>query len=250
MPAAKKRKTWNRLIHRWSGVLLMVPLTVACVTGLILNHTVDLDLSNRHVSTTWVQARYGMSLEGDPQAFGLDGKAYAATWDGKIFHRGNIIDDRSELVGAVPLRDGTAVVTADAVHYFGLDGELIETLDSLALPATPIKRAGRTDNLTVVLETASGTFTGDANLLDFSESPKDQETSWSTLTQATEGDRKTWKTTFSGNGIPLDRLILDLHSGRFFGTIGKWIYDLTVIGVLILSATGFVLFLRTRRRAK
>jgi hypothetical protein len=250
VPAARKKKPWNRVIHRWSGVLLMAPLTIACVTGLILNHTVDLDLSNKHVSTQWVQARYGMSLKGDPQAFGLSGKAYAAKWDGKIFHREKILDDSSELVGAVPLRDGTAVVTADAVHYFGLDGELIETLDSLTLPATPITKAGRTDNLTLALETSSGTFTGDTDLLNFSESSGDQEISWSTSTMPTEADLKKWKTAFSGNGIPLDRLILDLHSGRFFGTIGKWIYDLTVIGVLILSATGFILFLRTRRRAK
>lgn len=250
MPALRRKKPWNRLIHRWSGVLLIVPLTIACVTGLILNHTVDLNLSNRFVTADWIQARYGMSLEGDPKAFGLDGKAYAAIWDDKIFHRKNIIDDTSPLIGAVPLRDGTAVVTASAVHYFGLDGELIETLDSLALPPTPIGKAGRTSDLTLVLETVSGTFTSDANLLDFTESPDDQKTTWSAPVFATDAARKTWQTAFSGNGIPLDRVILDLHSGRFFGTIGKWIYDLTVIGVLFLSATGFVLFLRTRRRAK
>ncbi len=238
------------MIHRWSGLFLLLPLTIACLTGLILNHTVDLDLSNRHVTANWIQARYGMTLGGKPEAYGLDGKAYAATWDGKTFHRKNIISDTSPLVGAVPLRDGTAVVTSSAVHYFGLDGELIETLDSLTLPATPISKAGRTGNLTLVLETASGTFTSDENLLDFTESPADQETNWSTKATPTDADRKTWKTTFSGNGIPLDRLILDLHSGRFFGTIGKWIYDLTVIGVLLLSATGLILFFRPRRRNK
>ena len=238
------------MLHRWSGIILLVPLTIACVTGLILNHTVDLDLSNRHVTADWIQARYGMTLDGDPEAFGLDGKAYAAVWDGKIFHGKHIIDDTAALVGAVPLRDGTAVVTTSAVHYFGLDGELIETLDSLTLPAAPISKAGRTTGLGLVLETASGTFTGDANLLEFTESAADLEVAWSSPIAPTASDRKTWKTTFSGNGIPLDRVILDLHSGRFFGTIGKWIYDLTVVGVLILSATGLVLFLRPRRRAK
>ena len=238
------------MIHRWSGLFLLLPLTIACVTGLVLNHTVDLNLSNRHVTTDWIQARYGMSLDGKPKAYGLEGKAYAATWDGKIFHRKNIIQDSSALIGAVPLRDGTAIVTASAVHYYGLDGELIETLDSVSLPATPISKAGRTTDLHLVLETASGTFTSDANLLDFTKSPTDQKTNWSSPTAPTEADLKSWKTTFSGNGIPLDRLILDLHSGRFFGTVGKWIYDFTVIGVLILSATGLVLFFRPRRRNK
>jgi len=215
---------------------------------MILNHTVDLDLSKSHTSAPWIQKRYGMNLEGDPEAYGLGGKAYAASWDGRIFHRSAIIDDSAPLVGAVPLRDGTAVVTASTVHYYGLDGELIETMGAATLPATPISRAGRTRDLTLVFETPSGTFTSDENLLSFATSPEDQETDWSIIVTPSESDRKTWKTAFSGDGVPLDRVILDIHSGRFFGTIGKWIYDITVIGVLILSATGFVLFLRTRRR--
>lgn len=231
-------------------MVLLVPLTIACITGLILNHTVDLKLSSRNTSAEWIQARYGMSLEGEPKAFGLDGKAYAGTWDGKIFHSKDILGDTSALIGAVPLRDGTAVVTASAVHYYGLDGELIEILDSLTLPGTPIERAGRNQDLALVLETASGTFISDENLLEFSKSSTDQEINWSIPVTAGESDLKKWKTAFSGTGVPLDRVILDLHSGRFFGTIGKWIYDLTAIGVLVLSTTGFVLFLRTRRRAK
>ena len=244
----RRRKPWNRLFHRWVGITLLIPLVVACVTGMILNHTVDLDLSSRHTSAPWVQASYGMNLEGEPEAYGLEDKAYAATWDSRIFHRSSIIDDSARLVGAVPLRDGTAVVTASTVHYYGLDGELIETISSATLPATPISRAGRTRDLTLVFETPTGTFTSDENLLSFAASPDDQETNWSTVVTPSESDLKTWRTTFSGDGVPLDRVILDIHSGRFFGTIGKWIYDITVIGVLILSATGLVLFLKTRRR--
>lgn len=243
-------RTWTRAAHRWLGVALLLPLTIACLTGLILNHTVDLDLSNRHLTTDWIQKRYGMSLGGAPKAFGFDGKAYAAAWDGQVFFRKKIVDDSSPLVGAIPLRDGTAVVTASSVHYFGLDGELIETLGSLTLPATPIARAGRTPDLTLVLQTGSGNFTGDANLLDFTGTAAEQEIAWSIEVTPLESDLQVWKKAYSGDGIPLDRFILDLHSGRFFGTIGKWVYDLTVIGVLILSVTGFILFLRTRRRAR
>lgn len=246
--APRRRITRIRRLHSWLGIILLMPLVVACATGMILNHSVDLDLSNRHTSASWVQARYGMNLEGEPEAYGLDGKAYAATWDGRIFHRSSIVDDSSPLVAAVPLRDGTAVVTASTVHYYGLDGELIETMSSATLPDTPISRAGRTSDLTLVFETPTGTFTSDENLLSFTESPTDQETFWSTVVTPSESDLKTWRTTFSGDGVPLDRVILDIHSGRFFGTVGKWVYDVTVVGVLILSVTGFVLFIRTRRR--
>jgi len=229
---------------------ILIPLTIACVTGVVLNHTVDLGLSKRHVTNPWIQTRYGMSLNGEPRAFGLDGKTYAARWDGQLFHRKNIIADSSPLVGAVPLRDGTAVVTSTAVHYFGLDGELIETLDESTLPAAPISRAGRNHDLALILETPDSLFASDANLLGFTETDAKGDVSWSIPVTPSPTDLGIWKTAFSGDGVPLDRLILDIHSGRFFGTIGKWIYDIVVIGVLLLSGTGLVLFFRTRRRAK
>jgi len=46
----------------------------------------------------------------------------------------------------------------------------------------------------------------------------------------------------------MDRVILDIHSGRFFGSIGKWVWDILVIGILALSISGFVLFLRYQKR--
>lgn len=250
MPPLLTKTTWNRSAHRLLGVVLAVPLLVVSVSGLLLNHTVDLGLSKRHVTAGWIQARYGMSLEGEPKAYGLDGKAYAALWDGKLFHRTTIIPDSQPLVGAVPMRDGTAVVTSSAVHYFGLDGELIETLSPPTLPEPPILRAGRSRDLALVLETGSGTFTGDAELLGFTAAPAPEGTAWSAPFPASAAQIAAWKTAFSGDGVPLDRVILDIHSGRFFGTIGKWIYDLLVIGILILSATGIVLFLRIRRRTR
>lgn len=227
---------------------MLAPLTLACVTGLALNHTVDLDLGGKTVTWPWVLSCYGMALEGKPVAFGIGGKAYAASWGGKLFHRSQAIAADSPLVGAVPLRDGTAVVTATSVHYFGLDGELIESMDGTVLPATPVVRAGRTADFELVIETSSGSFTGDANLLGFRPSTGEQETEWSLTVPPTEADLEEWREAFHGGGIPLDRVILDLHSGRIFGTFGKWLYDLAVIGAIILSATGFLLFLRARRR--
>lgn len=229
---------------------ILIPLTIACVTGVVLNHTVDLGLSKRYVTSPWIQKRYGMSLNGQPSALGLNGKASAARWDGQLFYKNNIIADSSPLVGAVPLRDGTAVVTSDTVHYFGLDGTLIETLDDTTLPAAQLSRAGRNRDLALVLETPNGVFLSDANLLGFTKILATKEITWSSSVSPSPNDLRIWKTAFSGDGVPLDRLILDIHSGRFFGTVGKWIYDLVVIGVLLLSGTGLVLFFRTRRRAK
>ena len=249
MPAQRKNRRWNRRFHSWSGIILLIPIVVVSVTGVALNHTVELDLSKRHVNAHWVQSRYGMILNGDPVAFGLDAKAYAAEWDGKVFFREKLIEIPSPLKGAVPLRDGVSVVTKNEVHYYGLDGELIERIDSATLPEGEISRAGRTEDLTLALDIGGVIWIGDRELIKFTEATDKATISWSEVVSATDTNRKQWKSAYSGKGIPLDRLILDIHSGRFFGNIGKWIYDIMVFGVLALSISGFILFLQTRRRS-
>lgn len=249
MASSTRKSPWNRKAHRLLGILLIAPLLLVCLTGMALNHGIDLNLSDRKISADWIRSHYGMLLEGEPLAYGLEGVSYAALWDGKIFYRSSIIADSSQLVGAVPLRDGTAVVTASAVHYFGLDGELMETMGPPTLPSPPIIRAGRNLNLELILETTTGIFVSDKELIEFTPATTEKDIVWSVPVTSTKQNIATWKTAFSGDGVPLDRIILDIHSGRFFGSIGKWIYDVLAIGVLILSFTGAILYLRTRRRA-
>jgi hypothetical protein len=249
MADPKKKRRWNRVFHRWSGIVLLIPIVIASVTGVVLNHTVDLDLSNHHINARWVQSRYGMILNGEPVAYGHAAKAYAAEWDGKVFFGKKLIETNSPLIGAVPLRDGISVVTKNEVHYFGLDGELIEKLDSVTLPEGEISRAGRTQELALVLDAGGSIWISDRELIEFTQATESENISWSGVVSPTKANRQTWETAYSGKGIPLDRLILDIHSGRFFGGIGKWIYDIMVFGVLVLSVSGLILFFRTRKRS-
>ena len=43
---------------------------------------------------------------------------------------------------------------------------------------------------------------------------------------------------YRGAGLSVERLLLDLHSGRIGGALGVWIVDATGILVLILAASG------------
>lgn len=250
MAASPIKRRRSRRLHRWLGLLLLVPLLTAALTGVALNHSAELGLANRHLTNSLVRNQYGMILRGYPLAFGLAGKASAARWDSHLFFRDQILDSTENLVGAVPLRDGVSVVTEKAVHYFGLDGTLIETLDSASLPDIPIIRAGRTPALTLALETSQGVFTADSELIGFTPAGPETSVEWSEKVEPAKADRELWEKTYLGDGVPLDRVILDIHSGRFFGTWGKWVWDLLVFGILILSGTGLVLFLKSVKRAR
>ena len=240
----------SRSSHRWLGVIVALPLIIASVTGVILNHTVDLGLSEKRVTSAWVQSRYGIALSGEAQAYKFEGEVIAGLWDSQVFFRDTTFSVATDLVGAVPLRNGTAIVLQDAVHYYGLDGELIETLDETSLPSLPIEKAGRTDELTLVLVSQGNQYVADADLFGFSAFGEATGLSYSETTDTPPELKEHWRRVFLGDGIPMDRVILDLHSGKILGPIGKWLWDLVVIAVLILSITGFVLFFKNRRRAK
>ena len=55
---------------------------------------------------------------------------------------------------------------------------------------------------------------------------------------------------YRGEGLSLERVLLDLHSGRIFGTIGVLVYDLLALALGFLSISGLILWLRSRRNGK
>jgi uncharacterized iron-regulated membrane protein len=48
----------------------------------------------------------------------------------------------------------------------------------------------------------------------------------------------------------MERLILDLHSGRIFGPVGILIYDLLAVIVGFLAISGVIFWFRGRRNGK
>ncbi|NNC35955.1 MAG: PepSY domain-containing protein [Acidimicrobiales bacterium] len=56
---------------------------------------------------------------------------------------------------------------------------------------------------------------------------------------------------FAGRGMPASRILLDIHTGRFFGKIGTWLMGLASILLILLSVTGIYMWTTTDvRRAR
>lgn len=50
--------------------------------------------------------------------------------------------------------------------------------------------------------------------------------------------------------VPLKWLILDLHTGDFWGFWGRWTYDLIALAFMSLAFTGFYMYLKIRKDYK
>jgi len=49
------------------------------------------------------------------------------------------------------------------------------------------------------------------------------------------------------SSVPMRWVILDLHTGDFFGKIGPWLYDILAIMMAVLGTTGIVMYFKIRK---
>jgi hypothetical protein len=70
---------------------------------------------------------------------------------------------------------------------------------------------------------------------------------WSTPTPLAASDREAYAQRLAP-GISLQRVLLDLHSGRFLGRFGPLFFDLVATFLTILALSGAWMFLAPRLR--
>lgn len=239
-----KRRGIARRWHRWLGFLVVFPMLFVSLTGVLLNHADDLSLNDRRVSSPWLLNRYGMGLSGDPVSF-VVGSNTLTGWMGNLFLNGSALGLSGEIAGVVTADEAIAVVCADVIYLLNQDGGLIEALEPHALPEG--RMIGAAEGGVVRLENDSlWQFTPD--YLEFNAiDDAVKSMNWSAATETPAQLRGQIEHSYRGAGLPWSRFLLDLHSGRFFGSIGRWVADGCVVLLIVLSITGLRLGLRNRR---
>jgi hypothetical protein len=235
-----KRRRVARHWHRWLGLFAAVPLLWLSVTGLLLNHIVDLGLNDKRVSAEWILKRYHQLPEGKPVAFKVNERLVAG-WDGALYLDGKFLEGfEGELVGAVGVKDKLVIATKKSVGIFdGSDAMELE-LDELSLPILPLQGVAVAENVLLV-KSDSGWSSFSDNFLLFEEwNDSAEAVTFNLLNDEELDDLKSAIT--SSRSMPLDRVIGDAHSGKLFGWPGWLIADLTALGAIILTILGLRLF--------
>ena len=121
---------------------------------------------------------------------------------------------------------------------------LVDRLDGYALPGFPLKAIG-TGGGELVVQTPDGPFSS-ADVLSWRPgAPK--VVAWSIPTPLAASDREAYARRLAP-AISLQRILLDLHSGRFLGRFGPLFFDVVAIFLTILALSGAWMFLAPRLR--
>lgn len=233
--------------HRRAGLAAAVLVLLATVTGVLINHADALGLPHRRVSDPLILRWWGIRPPELRVAHAVAGR-WLSQWDAQLHLDGEPLRTPPvrQLVGVVALDDGLwAVADRERLLLLTPEGALV---DQLALP--PGFAAARVGRLgpgsagpspAVVVEGADGrqlhTDAQGTALLPHAASP-DTRVLWSSAGALPAKLRARSEQASNHGGLSAERLLLDLHSGRWLGPWGVWLMDAAAVLLLVLAATG------------
>jgi len=237
-------------MHRSLGAGAAIFVIFMVLSGLAINHSNGLGLDQRHVSPPFLLSWYGL---GEPEhihsfATGSDWLSFAGS---QLYLNGNFVSSVSNGVGAV--FNGNMLIAAgrDELLLIDRDGKLIERLPWDPSDTGLIESIGLLEDGIVVVKTVDQLWLADAELLSWKRAENSiASPAWSLPEPTPDTLNKTITRQYRGDGLSLERLLLDFHSGRIFGSLGILVYDLLALVVGFLAISGLVLWLRGRRNGQ
>lgn len=229
------------------GVTAALFTVLIAVTGLLLNHTEDFQFDSHYVHNDWLLDWYGIRAPDTLLSFSAHDQQVTLMGEHLYLSQREIDGEYSHLVGAAYLDNLFVIAINDAVLLLTDQGEIVERLRSEdGLPAG-IRRIGTDKTGRPVVENSLGYYQADKNLLRWRRWEQDPDSAqWARPTTPGADLAHALRQHYRGEVLPVERVLLDLHSGRFFGSAGPWLFDIAALLLILLSLTGTFIWLQRK----
>jgi hypothetical protein len=248
----KPRKKWLHLfiLHRYAGLTIAFFAVLLSITGILLNHTEEFGLSRKTVSVSWLMRMYGIKAPEIRQAYSLDSvnkKRWVVEYGKTIILENQKLDCKVPITGVAQTNELLIVSNLTQLCLFTLKGELIDLL--VTSKGSQIKRLGMAKDGKISLDTSTGLFGLNSDFTGFvSQQQASADIEWIQASQAPVSVTSALKRQYKGEGLPLERIILDLHSGRIAGLAGVYFMDFIALLLIFLGISGFIMWAKRRRK--
>ena len=237
------------LWHRWIGLTAAAFVVLLSLTGLALNHTTEMSLDSTYVQSPALLDWYGIRAPDDIAAYRA-GPLTVASIGRRIYVDSVPLPNiEPPLAGAVNLDEFVIVALTDSLLLLTRSGELVEQLGRVAGIPADIHSLGVTPDNRLVLLAADGYHITDSAFINWTKTVQPDAT-WSVPVTPAQELVSALQQQYRGTGLSVERVLLDLHSGRIFGTWGVWLMDGAAIVLLLLAASGLWLWGRRRASAR
>ena len=248
--ARRKRKTsLSRRLHRSFGIGSAVFVIFMVVSGIAINHSNDIGFDQKAVSQPLLLSWYGLN---EPQS--IYSFAVAEHWlsvaGSQLYLDGESVSTLSNGVGAVSTGQFLVVAGSKELLLLDMDGRLIERSRWDQPGAGNIEAIGVLADGAVVVRSMQNIWLADPDLLNWMQVRDTSDPVWSSSNAAPTEIQKAIAQHFRGDKLDFEQVLLDIHSGRIFGTPGVLIYDLLALAVGFLAISGVILWVRGKRNGK
>ncbi len=256
MTRHKRRRVSTKSMYQWHrylGVSAALLVILLAITGLMLNHTSELALDKSYITSPALLNHYGIEQPRASRSFAA-GQHWISQWGKQLYLDESPLGKFSEpLTGAILLQDMLVISLKNSLLLYTPDGELIEKMGAAQGIPPRILAIGTSDENRLLLKSAKGIHVADEALLDW-QPVAAATASWSQPTTLPAPLNHSLARSARHGRLSVERVVLDLHSGRILGNAGVWIMDTAAILLLFLAFSGSWLWLmrliRNRQRHK
>jgi hypothetical protein len=235
--------------HRRLGLLSLLLMIILAITGIMLNHTEALNMDEITIESDSLLDWYELNPKGMAVGYQTEENTIAQ-WDGQLFFNSKaLLNSKQSLLGAVITNEIIVLALSKSILLLDITGEIIEHMD-MPIKFESINKLGLRNNSVIIQTKDLKVFSADKDIIDW-QLDNDENISWSTTIDLDPSQLQALKKSFRGNGLSLERIILDLHSGRLFSANwGIYIMDASAIIIIMLSLSGFWVWWTRKQKIK
>jgi hypothetical protein len=229
------------------GVSAALFVLLIAVSGLLLNHTEDFSLDSRFVQSQRLLDWYGIKAPDQLRSYSTGQHQVSLLGEQLYLNQQLIAGDYHELAGAALLQ-GILVIAVDGdLLLLTPAGELIERLRTdNGMPAAIQQLAMGTSD-TLLARTDTDIYQSDNSLSRWTQWDGDAtQVDWIVADAPEAALTTTMQQHYRAQILPLERVLLDLHSGRLFGHFGVWLFDIAAIVFILLALSGTLIWLKRK----
>tara|TARA_R110002072_G_C7972974_1_gene535000 strand:- start:4231 stop:4950 length:720 start_codon:yes stop_codon:yes gene_type:complete len=228
------------IIHKWHkkfGVFSALFVIFLVISGIALNHSEQLQLNNKFIQMQWLLEVYQINPASEPLSFEADGIRVSQLGERIYFDKREIAKDAQQLIGIVSANNIVTVAFDGQLLLLSKEGETIEHLAGVEGVPAGMREIGTDDQGDIVIKAAHGYYHVNLDALEWKEYDH-LDADWSLVSTMPEELNENLLQQYRGSGLTIERVLLDLHSGRIVGPWGVYFVDFIALMLLLLSCTG------------
>jgi len=253
MIISAKTKTFLRLLHKYVGFIFSFFIFVLTITGIMLLYPEQFRLDSTYVSNSYLLKKYKMLSIEDVRKLGESNDEIILI-DKSLYFNNTFIDSfEQETKNAFHnKKTNTLIVFLEKKIFFYSLQDIDNGIEVLDIKESNLNeevlKIGENKNDVLTFGTQSGQFTIINNQI--LKATRKIETSWLQENEPTPKIAKAYLEIHQGKGIPLHRIITEVHNGKIMGSFLSYIFFLSSVSLLFLIFSSFFFGINIKREKK